>query len=57
MLVAFVTLKLGYKPSMEFEDDLKKHVKNEIGTIAVSEDIYFVEQLPKTRSGKIMRRF
>lgn len=57
MLVAFVTLKLGYKPSMELEDDLKKHVKNEIGTIAVSEDIYFVEQLPKTRSGKIMRRF
>jgi len=54
--VAFVVLKTGYEPSVELEDDLKKHVRNEIGAIAVPEEIYFVEQLPKTRSGKIVRR-
>ena len=59
--VAFVVLKTGYEPSSELESfelekDLKKHVRNEIGAIAVPENIYFVEQLPKTRSGKIMRR-
>jgi acetyl-CoA synthetase len=54
--VAFVVLKTGYEPSVELEKDLKKHVRNKIGAIAVPEEIYFVEQLPKTRSGKIMRR-
>ncbi len=54
--VAFVVLKTGYKPSVELKKDLKTHVKNEIGAIAVPEEIYFVEQLPKTRSGKIVRR-
>ncbi|AGK60914.1 acetyl-coenzyme A synthetase [Archaeoglobus sulfaticallidus PM70-1] len=54
--VAFVVLKTGYEPSVELEKDLKTHVRNEIGAIAVPEEIYFVEQLPKTRSGKIVRR-
>ncbi|WP_290596097.1 MULTISPECIES: acetate--CoA ligase [unclassified Archaeoglobus] len=54
--VAFVVLKIGYKPDVELEKYLKTHVKNEIGSIAVPEKIYFVEQLPKTRSGKIVRR-
>lgn len=54
--VAFVVLKMGYKPDVELEKYLKTHVKNEIGSIAVPEKIYFVEQLPKTRSGKIVRR-
>ena len=54
--VAFVVLKTGYEPSVELEKDLKIHVRNEIGAIAVPEEIYFVEQLPKTRSGKIVRR-
>ncbi|MBO8180924.1 MAG: acetate--CoA ligase [Archaeoglobus sp.] len=54
--VAFVVLKKSYEPSVELEKYLKTHVKNEIGSIAVPEKIYFVEQLPKTRSGKIVRR-
>ena len=54
--VAFVVLKTSYKPSDELKKELKTHVKNEIGAIAVPEEIYFVEQLPKTRSGKIVRR-
>ena len=54
--VAFVVLKMGYKPDVELEKYLKTHVKDEIGSIAVPEKIYFVEQLPKTRSGKIVRR-
>ncbi|WP_456468771.1 acetate--CoA ligase [Archaeoglobus sp.] len=54
--VAFAVLKTGYKPDVELEKYLKTHVKNEIGSIAVPEKIYFVEQLPKTRSGKIVRR-
>ncbi len=36
--------------------DLKAHVKREIGSLAVPEEIYLVDKLPKTRSGKIMRR-
>ncbi|ADB57768.1 acetate--CoA ligase [Archaeoglobus profundus] len=54
--IAFVVLKTGYEPSVKLEKDLKTHVRNEIGAIAVPEEIYFVEQLPKTRSGKIVRR-
>jgi len=54
--IAFVVLKTGYEPSIELEKDFKKHVRNEIGAIAVPEEVYFVEQLPKTRSGKIVRR-
>ncbi|MHA2404409.1 MAG: AMP-binding enzyme, partial [Candidatus Kariarchaeaceae archaeon] len=38
------------------ESDIKAHVRNEMGPIAVPEGIQFVETLPKTRSGKIMRR-
>ena len=55
-VVAFVTLKGGEKPSPELRDKLRKHVGNAIGAIAKPDDIHFAEALPKTRSGKIMRR-
>ena len=56
IIKAFVVLKLGYKPSKELEEDIKNHVRKVLGPIAVPEEIEFVEKLPKTRSGKIMRR-
>jgi len=54
--VAFVALKSGFRPSQELEAELKKHVDKVIGPTARPERIIFVEDLPKTRSGKIMRR-
>ncbi len=53
---AYVILKQGVAPSKELEEELKEHVVNEIGPIARPQEIVFVESLPKTRSGKIMRR-
>ncbi len=53
---AFVILKKGYSGSPELVDELKKWVRKEIGPIAIPSEIEFVESLPKTRSGKIMRR-
>ncbi len=55
-IAAFVTLKEGKTPSTELEDDLKDHVVKKIGPIARPDDILFSADLPKTRSGKIMRR-
>ena len=54
--VAFVSMKPGYKSSNELETELKKQVTNEIGPTARPDKIILVEDLPKTRSGKIMRR-
>ena len=53
---AFVILKAGVEPSDKLVEDLKYHVKMELGALAVPSEIEFVEKLPKTRSGKIMRR-
>ncbi|MEO0103357.1 MAG: acetate--CoA ligase, partial [candidate division WOR-3 bacterium] len=53
---AFVVLKVGYQPSEELKNELKEWVAKEIGPIARPEDIEFRDKLPKTRSGKIMRR-
>jgi acetyl-CoA synthetase len=53
--VAFVVLKKG-KPSEKLENQIKKHVDNTIGPTARPAKVYFVKDLPKTRSGKIMRR-
>ena len=53
---AYVILRAGVSGSPELEDALKKHVSHEIGPIARPESITFVDNLPKTRSGKIMRR-
>ncbi|OGE80428.1 MAG: acetyl-coenzyme A synthetase, partial [Candidatus Doudnabacteria bacterium RIFCSPHIGHO2_01_FULL_43_23] len=53
---AFVILKSGVTGSLELIDSIKKHIRTSIGPIAVTDEIEFVEKLPKTRSGKIMRR-
>ncbi|MEY4093263.1 MAG: Acetyl-coenzyme synthetase [Acidobacteriota bacterium] len=55
-LAAFVTVKEGVSPSESLADELKKHVAAKIGAIAKPDDIIFAADLPKTRSGKIMRR-
>ena len=52
----YVMLKAGYEPSEALAEELKAHVGHEMGPIAKPEKITFVKQLPKTRSGKIMRR-
>jgi acetyl-CoA synthetase len=51
----FVTLK-GGTAGEELRQELKKHVRKEIGALAVPDEIRFTNTLPKTRSGKIMRR-
>jgi acetyl-CoA synthetase len=55
-LVAFVTLKGGFTADHSLRDELRQHVAKEIGPVAKPDDIRFAEALPKTRSGKIMRR-
>jgi acetyl-CoA synthetase len=54
--VAFVTLKEGTKGTPSVADELKEHVVRKIGAIARPDQILFAADLPKTRSGKIMRR-
>src|SRR5262245_53847175 len=55
-IVAFVTLKSGKEGSVEKLDELRDHVAQKIGPIAKPASIVFTPELPKTRSGKIMRR-
>jgi acetyl-CoA synthetase len=55
-VAVFVTLKAGYQASDDLRQALKKHVRKEIGALAQPDDIRFTGALPKTRSGKIMRR-
>jgi acetyl-CoA synthetase len=55
-VAAFVTVKEGVHSSKQLADDLKEHVVKKIGAIARPDDILFTVDLPKTRSGKIMRR-
>jgi acetyl-CoA synthetase len=55
-VAAFVTLKAGHSPSESLKEALRAHVSKEIGPIARPDEIRFAESLPKTRSGKIMRR-
>jgi acetyl-CoA synthetase len=55
-LVAFVTLKGGVAQDGGLRDELRQHVAKEIGPVAKPDDIRFADALPKTRSGKIMRR-
>jgi acetyl-CoA synthetase len=55
-LVAFVTVKGGIDASRNLREELRQHVAKEIGPVAKPDDIRFAEALPKTRSGKIMRR-
>jgi acetyl-CoA synthetase len=55
-VVAFVTLEGGRKGDDKLREELRAHVVKEIGALARPDDIRFTEALPKTRSGKIMRR-
>jgi acetyl-CoA synthetase len=55
-IVAFVTLKSGFEGTDEVASELREHVANKIGKIARPHGIIFTNDLPKTRSGKIMRR-
>ena len=55
-VVVFVTLKTGVEPGPKLREELRQHVANVIGPIAKPDDVRFSESLPKTRSGKIMRR-
>jgi len=56
VLVAFVTVKGGVQATPELRAELREHVGKEIGPVAKPDDIRFTDALPKTRSGKIMRR-
>ena len=55
-VVVFVTLKGGIKPTASLKEELRSHVGQHIGAIAKPDEVRFAEALPKTRSGKIMRR-
>jgi acetyl-CoA synthetase len=55
-IAAFVTLKAGNAPGPELKEELRQWVAKEIGSLAKPDDIRFTDALPKTRSGKIMRR-
>jgi len=55
-IVVFVILKQGYHPSEELKKELTDHLRKTVGPVATPDQIYFVSKLPKTRSGKIMRR-
>ena len=56
VIAAFVVLKQGHKPSEKLRKELLDTVRHELGPVAVIGDLNFVSMLPKTRSGKIMRR-
>jgi acetyl-CoA synthetase len=55
-IYVFVTLKMGVEKTDDLRKELRMHVRQEIGPIATPEKIQFADALPKTRSGKIMRR-
>jgi acetyl-CoA synthetase len=55
-IAAFVSLESSYQPSPQLKEELREWVAKEIGSLARPEDIRFTQALPKTRSGKIMRR-
>jgi acetyl-CoA synthetase len=55
-IAAFVTLEEGYEPTEELKQELRQWVAKEIGALARPDDLRFTQMLPKTRSGKIMRR-
>jgi acetyl-CoA synthetase len=55
-IAVFVTLEGGHAPSEELRQELRQWVAKEIGALARPDDLTFTQALPKTRSGKIMRR-
>ncbi|PKL62302.1 MAG: acetate--CoA ligase [Methanomicrobiales archaeon HGW-Methanomicrobiales-2] len=56
VIKAFVTLRVGATPGNGLSDELARHVKKSLGPVAVPAEIEYMDRLPKTRSGKIMRR-
>ncbi|MBE3562033.1 MAG: acetate--CoA ligase [Ktedonobacteraceae bacterium] len=56
VIAAFIVLRQGYQPTEELKQELLKTVRSELGPVVVIGEINFVSTLPKTRSGKIMRR-
>ena len=56
VIIAFVVLKQGISDTKILEKEISEKIRNDIGAIATPKQIYFVSKLPKTRSGKIMRR-
>ncbi len=56
LIKAFVILRVGFQPSEKLKSDLIYHVRMTLGPIAMPSEIEFMDKLPKTRSGKIMRR-
>jgi len=55
-IISFIVLKDGIQQNKKLKDDLQNHIRKTIGPIATPDQLYFVTKLPKTRSGKIMRR-
>jgi len=55
-IIAFLTLRAGFSASDLLREELVHHIRTSLGPIASPDEIYFVNKLPKTRSGKIMRR-
>lgn len=55
-VVIFAILKQEVEPSQELKNKIKQHIRKVLGPVATPDEIYFVPKLPKTRSGKIMRR-
>ncbi len=55
-IIAFVTLRVGHEQTTERGEELRRHVSQLIGPIARPKTVIFTDELPKTRSGKIMRR-
>jgi acetyl-CoA synthetase len=53
---AFVTLKPGFQPSDDLELEIMNHIRKRLSPLAMPQEIEFIDALPKTRSGKIVRR-
>jgi acetyl-CoA synthetase len=56
IIKAFISLREGYQPSDELKDEIQKFVRQKLASHAAPREIEFKQKLPKTRSGKIMRR-
>ncbi|HLA15586.1 MAG TPA: hypothetical protein VJZ72_01695, partial [Candidatus Limnocylindrales bacterium] len=56
VVAAFIVLRVGYEPSEELRGELLATLRRELGAVVVVGELTFVDMLPKTRSGKIMRR-
>ena len=55
-IIAFLVLKEGFSDSENLRKEVVAHIRSTLGPIATPDEVYFVSKLPKTRSGKIMRR-